>query len=169
MYSYQKHLTEDTHKTIIDALYAGASLEVAAATAGLSTSMVKRWLRRGKKSSQGRCRRLYIDVRKAQAAIELRHLASIHKRAIHGEGKRVKHIERPDGRTCTETVNEVKGDWRASAWLLTRINPKRYARAADVNRDDQIESVVVGFNPPRPTDREAIARAAENDFSVEED
>lgn len=145
------NLTDDVHQTLVDVLYAGGSLEVAAASAGVTTAEVKHWLRRGKKTnSRGRFRRLYTDVRKAQANVELRHLASIHKRAISGEGKRVKSIQKPDGSTSTETVNEVKGDWRASAWLLSRINPKRYARNTELQRDDAIESVVVGFNPPRP-------------------
>jgi hypothetical protein len=86
-------------------LRAGNYLSAAAHAAGVDAHVLDGWLSKGARDSRGIYRELYEAVAQAQGAGEARHVANIAKAA-------------------------VDGDWKASAWLLERQYPERWARAS---------------------------------------
>lgn len=77
------------------------TVEDAAVEAGLIADTVYKWLRRGKRSRSGRFRQFFLDYGKAKAS-----------RSMAGEREVKKHGAK---------------DWRATAWLLSVWDPKKYS------------------------------------------
>lgn len=96
-------LTEDVEAKLIEWIRAGNYIETAAALCGVSKGTVFGWLRRGQEQRRGRYRDFLNAVRGAQAQAESRMLLYIEKSA--------------------------KKDWRAAAWRLEHMRPRRYAQS----------------------------------------
>lgn len=95
-------LWPEVTSTICDALEAGAFLETAFVLAGVSKSAVYEWLRRGNREKSGPYRDFADSLKKANATCELRLLQVIN--------------------TAAPRI------WFASAWLLERRWPSKWAR-----------------------------------------
>lgn len=107
-------LTEQVRQDLSQMLTSGADAETAARAAGISPRSLRRWIARAeelrvREEDGKRIRaedRLYLDllndVEVAIATLEVRSLANIQRAATNGT-------------------------WQASAWLLERMFPERYA------------------------------------------
>ncbi len=96
-------ISDDTIEAIATAVSAGSTVGVAVQAAGISRSTFGLWLRRGITEPRSAYARLRERVQQARAeAQEARRVATIAKAA--------------------------QVDWRASAWILERSAPERWAR-----------------------------------------
>jgi hypothetical protein len=86
-------------------LRAGNYLATAAHAVGVDSHDLDAWLAKGARDTRGVYRELYNGVRKARAEGEARHVATI-------------------------ALAASQGDWKASAYLLERQYPERWARAS---------------------------------------
>ena len=123
-----KLVPEKTEK-ILAALRGGNYIETAAALADVSKDCVFEWLRRGAREKRGKFHEFSVAVQKAMAYSEAKDLSVISKAAD-------------------------KGDWKASAWRLSKRHGDRWGER---------ETVRIGGEPGRPvevrTDVSATLRA----------
>src|SRR5262249_11316787 len=91
---------------MIRLIESGCPLYDAARTAGISRAALKRWLARGRQQKDGRFRALLDRVETARSK---------------GVVLLVTRI-----RLASEGTADKPGDWRAAAWLLSRLDPKHY-------------------------------------------
>lgn len=96
-------LTPQMHKDICNWLRAGNYLNTTARLVGVHMYSIYRWLERGHKEKKGIYRDFLMDVRKAQAEAETKLLSY-----VNGAGRK---------------------DWKAAAWRLERLQPKKYGPA----------------------------------------
>lgn len=98
-------ITEDKVQEFERLLTAGTYIETACAVVGVPRSTFNDWMVRGRKEGvEHRAYQLFRErIEAAMAKFEARHAANI----AHAG---------------------VQGDWRASAWLLERTSPERYAK-----------------------------------------
>ena len=122
-------LTPEVQTTIVNALAAGVYLETAASAAGVSRDTLNEWLRNGARCKAGVQKGFSDAVKKALAASELRHAATISLAS--------------------------QSQWQAAAWILERRWPQRWGR---VERHEQtgegggpIVVRVVYDEPPKPS------------------
>ncbi len=100
-------LTPETQRRIYQAIRAGNYKEVACQFAGISGTTLRNWVNRGKESREkgnDKCRYYYFlrGLEEAEAEAEVRNVAVIQKAA--------------------------EKQWQASAWILERRHPERWAR-----------------------------------------
>ena len=109
--------TPELHTKIVEALERGAYLVHAANAAGVSDTIVYRWVKQGRNGDE-RYAQFAQDVDRARADGALRNQAIISAAA----------------------VRKVPGDWKAAAWNLERKFPKLYGRRGVMeNLDDDIQ------------------------------
>lgn len=107
---------------IADLVKAGKPLEYAAAHVGVGRSTVYEWLVRGRESEEGELFEFYRAVAIARDELETTLV------------DRVK-----DGRLPGESG---EFDWKASAWLLERINPARYGARVTVQVKEVLDVAI---------------------------
>jgi hypothetical protein len=95
--------SEETQARICRVVAFGNSVECGAALSGVGRRTVFIWILRGEKEHRGPYHAFAVAYRKAQAAAEVRDVAAIRAAAL-------------------------AGTWQASAWLLERRHPERWAR-----------------------------------------
>lgn len=107
-------LNPETSTAIIDAVRTGATLDVAAAAAGINVGTLHKWRDRGE-----------TDLNAAHDTIYARLVDELTRATAAGEVSLVRMI-RSAGLT----------DWRAAAWLLERRAPSRWAREGQADDAD---------------------------------
>lgn len=167
-------LTEAVQQRLCDAIRAGNALDVAALYAGIAPRTFYNWIDRGQAEldrleADARCRlrdseapfvQFLQAVKKARADCEVRNVAIIQKAAAGHEATKTVTRTKADGSQETVTTTRVEYDWKASAWLLERKHPDRWARRdyvkqqsttfnIDVSQltDEQLERIAAGENP----------------------
>ena len=97
-------LTDETVKTIVDAIKAGCPIAVACQAAGIGKTTFKSWMARGKSTdgADAHYRAFRADIRKARA---------------HGEAQALGIIR-----------DAMPDHWQAAAWFLERSRPCRWGR-----------------------------------------
>ena len=111
-------LTPETHALIVRLIGAGNYLETAAASAGVSSSTMREWLRRGAREEDGIYAELADAVSKATGEAEAKDVIQISKAAADGE-------------------------WRAAAWKLERRYPERFGQKLTVEAKGEAASQVL--------------------------
>lgn len=86
--------TPETRTKIIQALQVGASRRTAAAIAGIDEAQVRRWLTRGKESTEGRFHEFYEECLKAEASPRMRALGIIYKEMPENPMLAWRYVER---------------------------------------------------------------------------
>jgi hypothetical protein len=124
-------LTPETHAKIVSLIRAGNFRETAAASAGIDSSTLRDWLRRGAKGEEPYAT-LSRDLDVAEADAEVRDVLIIGKAA----GK----------------------DWRAAQWRLAVRSPERWAKAARVELSGR-DGGAIRFDATKLTDAELLAIA----------
>src|SRR5579859_7025862 len=95
-------LTPAVATMILNNLAAGASVEVAAAAAGVGSTTVYTWKARGQRESTGRYREFWEALRAREAQVQLSLAATVRQ--------------------------AMPTDWRAAAWMLERRWPNDWGR-----------------------------------------
>jgi len=113
-------LTPDVHTLVVQLLGAGNYIETAAAAAGVSSSTMRDWLRRGARARSGIYRELHEAVNKATAEAEAKDVIRISKAASSGE-------------------------WRAAAWKLERRYPERFGQKLTVEAKGEAASQILAL------------------------
>jgi hypothetical protein len=93
-------LTPELHAQIVECVRSGNWLQTAAWQAGVTPHAVQHWMRRGRQEVEGRYREFFTAIQAAKAQAEAEALNDIQKMG--------------------------KTDWRARAWFLSRMDPKRF-------------------------------------------
>jgi hypothetical protein len=145
-------LTADLHVTLVNAVRLGTSLPVAAAYMGLSPHTVKEWVRRGEgwdgRPTTGLYATFAVDIKRAQAADEVRRIARLEEAARGGKvlARKTKTTEvlNAQGEVVKRWTEERYSEpqWTADAWFLERSYPDRWGRRERVDVRLQIERVV---------------------------
>jgi hypothetical protein len=105
------NLTPEVRETIIQAISAGNYLETAAAYAGVGTSTLHQWLKKGQDpNSHPIYREFAEDVARARAAAEARMVAIVQRAALE--------------------------EWQAAAWYLERSHHQRWGRRQIITGED---------------------------------
>lgn len=100
-------LTAETRETIALLIRAGNTVDIAAEAVGISKRTFHNWMNRGEIAPPGDALRLFFDaVEAARDQAEASQVATVAQAARNGS-------------------------WRASAWLLERRWPERWAKATD--------------------------------------
>src|SRR5713101_6365293 len=79
-------LTAETRGRLLEALREGVSRQGACEFAGLSYSTLARWLRKGREDETGEFYELGLELREAEASVELEVLAQV-RRDLPGDPK----------------------------------------------------------------------------------
>lgn len=114
----------------------------AALLAGINRVTLHRWIERGEKAKSGKYRKFADDVERAKARGQQKlidHIRDTGSLGLFQEETRV--VESDKGTTTTKIVKRVV-DWRASAWLLERMNPEDWGakdNTAQGGEDDNSE------------------------------
>lgn len=158
-------LTAEVSKTIIGGIRVGLPRKSAAALAGVAYDTMQEWIRRGKDTDSDReSSALYaefaVEVEKARAEFQTRHLQNIHKHSTgfyvtDSAGNRIKERSRervagkvvgrdsetgaiivvgPGGEVLEDVHDDIfiKPQWTASAWLLERTSPEEFGTTRQV-------------------------------------
>jgi hypothetical protein len=100
-------LTAETRETIALLIRAGNTVDIAGEAVGINRRTFFGWMNRGETAAPGDALRLFFDaVEAARQQAETSHVAMVSQAARNGS-------------------------WRASAWLLERRWPERWAKATD--------------------------------------
>lgn len=132
-------LTPERQQTIVEAISTGLTDNKTAATAaGIGERTFYDWLTRAEKdTADGIYSQFSQAVKEAQAAAEIRHLKIIDKAATGYNEVQTRVVEKVEidkhgvfhDITETTTTTTRKFQWQASAWILERTYPQKYARA----------------------------------------
>lgn len=98
-------ITELKIKAICKAITLGASVKVAASTAGVDAKTLYNWRQRGKNATSG----LFADLVKRMAAAENQFIVN----------------------NLDILARHSNQSWQASAWLLERRHPEQFAKASE--------------------------------------
>lgn len=97
-----RKLTKALHDALVQSIAEGNYIEGAAALNDVSKASVYGWLKQGRREEKGPYRRFLNAVLKAQAEVEKRFLDYVEAGAFK--------------------------DWRAAAWRLEHMKPRRYSQ-----------------------------------------
>lgn len=114
---------------IINAIKAGMYVESAAKYAGISKDTFYDWLDKGAKKLDPKLVEFSDAVGKAMGESELRDVLNIERAA---QGAKAKYDA-----NGVLTQQEMKPDWKASAWRLERKFPKRWGRRDTMKIEDE--------------------------------
>jgi hypothetical protein len=131
------NLTSEIAKRIVDAIRVGATVELAAAAAGVGTRTLYRWKERGETNTSGKYWQFWQEVKKAAADEELAGLAEIYQASRRQVmARETKTVTNSDGKTVT-SINETftPGEWQARSWLMERRHRQRWGRQANIDLD----------------------------------
>jgi hypothetical protein len=119
-----------------------ATRDACARAAGMrDVSKLYRWLARGKRARSGEYREFYELTVRAEAEGEVAAMALITKA---GQPRTVTKVTvGPKG--TTTTTEQVEGDWKANAWRLERLKPKKYGERRRVTHAGDSEAPPVRF------------------------
>ena len=126
-------LTPEVAQRIVDAIRVGATVELAAAAAGVGIRTLYRWKKRGETSTSGKYWEFWERIKKAAAEEELGGVAEI---LLASRPKLIERetVTKPDGTTVT-TEKSDRGDWHARAWVMERRHRQRWGRHISVDLD----------------------------------
>ena len=140
MARYSKDSTPKLTKELIEEislhLRMGSYVETAAATCGISKDTFYRWLRQGKRDEKNTLpKQLSYAVERSISEAEMRDIDVINKAAFGSPKKFLvdqngEFVFDPKGRLIV-IEEEIKPDWKASAWRLERRCPKRWGRRSE--------------------------------------
>lgn len=127
-------LTKQMHDSIVQSIAEGNYIETAAALNDVTKKTVYEWLKLGRREETGKHRRFLNAVLKAQAEVEKRFLDYVEAGAFK--------------------------DWRAAAWRLEHMRPRRYAQKQRIEHTGKRGGPIETREIRQMTDEEleAIAR-----------
>lgn len=124
---------------IVDGIARGLFIEYACADAGVGVSTVRDWLNRGMREGSGPYFDFYIAVNKARRDAESKHVVSV-EQGVLASGQ---------------------PDWKASAWLLSKMNPLRYGDAVRIEVTQIVDHIVDELRIEFENEPEIFARVIE--------
>jgi len=105
-------LTAETRAKLLEAIREGVSREAACAYAGISYTTLVRWLRQGRQDEEGEFRELLVDVKQAEAELEIQVLEQIRQ--------------------------DLPGNPRAALSLLARRFPRRWGERVNITVEREL-------------------------------
>lgn len=105
---------------IITATALGQPLEYSAADAGVTSRTVRNWLNAGADMEEGELFEFYIDMMKA----------------------RRKYEDSLTARVETGAMMNGDHDWKASAWLASHVNPRRFGEKITVQVNEVLDELL---------------------------
>lgn len=134
-----------TRLKLFNAIKIGAHIETAIAFAGIHKDSFYAYCRKGHKQikadAQGPERDFLNELEKAIAEAEIRDLQSLDKHSMGGMVE-IKYKDK-DGVEKKE-LHQIKSDWRAAAWRLSRKYPDRWGRKQIVKLEGNSEQLQRG-------------------------
>lgn len=129
-------------QSIKNYLLLGMSLESTASLVGVNPTTFRRWLKNGLEDGDSIYGELYRQVIKTLASAEVRDL-SIVDNAV--QGRPAEYMKDKEGNLILDgegkpvlIAAEIKPDWKAAAWKLSKMNPKRWGDKLGVTFDSDV-------------------------------
>ena len=147
----------DKAARIVSYVKAGNYLETAIAAAGLERNIARRWLHDGARDPESAEGLFAAAVEQARAEAEIRSVALIE---THGRDKVREKVETDAAGALTKKTTETdRGDWRALAWRLERMNPAKFAARVRIEVENELGAVLDALDSELPP--ETYARILE--------
>ena len=119
--------TPEIREKILQAIKASSPLETAAQFAGIVYDTLNNWRKRAEGERRGEYFEFFEEIKKAKAESDVRHVANIVKVAQGGALISERTTQKKDG--SIETIKTyARPEWTASAWILERSNPAKWAK-----------------------------------------
>ena len=119
--------TPEIREKILQAIKASSPLETAAQFAGIVYDTLNNWRKRAEGERRGEYFEFFEEIKKAKAESDVRHVTNIVKVAQGGALISERTVQKKDGSVETVKVY-ARPEWTASAWILERSNPSKWAK-----------------------------------------
>jgi hypothetical protein len=150
-------LTPELQEKLCNLISRGFQLERAAELAGIGKSTFFRWKDKAKTAKSGIYRDFREAVKEADAKAEIILLESVRKTALGGLDQEETVTETEDGEKGSgdytkKRVTKKKSFpvWQASAWILERRFPERWARDKALQNSEENEPLPWSDDEPDP-------------------
>ena len=172
-------LTPEVQASIVESVSQLVTLQTAAGRVGIDVSTLMRWLRNGRKASEGIYYQFHHAVKKAQSDAVVLRAARITRAggggAVVERVTKTVTVEAKDGTSKTTTTTSEKytsPQWQADAWMLERRDPDAYALNRKRDIQDAVNAAVekvVKDGLLKPIDSAGGAPSASESSSTEPD